>query len=224
MLAQVKEFDADDEKLLAEYQQDIESGQPQEVRQEFKGCVAELLRVCLQEERECCIMVLQNQLNVDNCDCERMSERITHTSVAPNELCGGTLRICATHAVETKQSYLWRLEKWEVRINVWEARVIQLEALGAARECRPKLVARLKQARIVDDAEDECDEEIVLNASFCPHRTVSLGASRSGRQTERDVREASCDQRNTFVKEGDIINVLCDTVSFKFDYEWCGLD
>ena len=186
--------------------------------------------MCLQEERECCIMVLQNQLNVDNCDCERMSERITHTSVALNKVCGGTqltrgtLRICATDAVETKQSYLWRLEKWEVRINVWEARVIQLEARRAARESQPKLEARLKQARIVDDAEDECDEEIVLNASEFPHRTVSLGASRSGRETERDVRKASCDQRNTVVKEGDIINVLCDTVSFKFDYEWCGLD
>ena len=76
-------------------------------------------------------------------------------------------------------------------------------------------VARLKQSRIVDDAEDECDEEIVLNACVFPHRTVSPGASRSGRQTERDVREASCDKRNTFVKEGDTINVLCDTISSK---------
>ena len=125
-------------------------------------------------------------------------------------MCGGTqltrgkLGFYATDAVETKQSYLWRLEKCGVRIKAWEARVIQLEALGAVRECRPKLVARLKQARIVDDAEDECDGEI-----------VSLGASRSGRQTERVVREASCDKRSTVVKEGDTISVLCDTVSFK---------
>ena len=193
MLARLKESDGDDDKLLAEYQQDIESGQPREVRQEFKGCVAELPRVCLQAERECCVMVLQNQLNVDNCDYERMSERIAHTSVAPNEVCGGTqltrgkLRICATEASETKQPYLWRLEKCEVRIKAWEARVLQFEALGAARECRLKLVSRLKQARIVDDTEDECDEEIILNARVFPHRTVSLGASRSGRQTERDV-------------------------------------
>ena len=79
--------------------------------------------MCLQAERDCCIMVFQNQLNVDNCDYERMSERITHTSVAPNEVGGGTqltrgkLRICATDAVETKQSYLRRLEKCEVRIK-----------------------------------------------------------------------------------------------------------
>ena len=76
-------------------------------------------------------------------------------------------------------------------------------------------MARLKQVRVVDEAEDECDGEIVLNACVFPHRTVSPGVSRSGRQTERDVREASCDRRNTLVKEGDTINVLCDTVSFK---------
>ena len=37
MLARVKEFDGDDDKLLAEYQQDIESGQPREVRQRVQG-------------------------------------------------------------------------------------------------------------------------------------------------------------------------------------------
>ena len=52
MLARMKEFDGDDDKFLAEYQQDIQSGQAREVRQEFKGCVAQLLRVCLQAERE----------------------------------------------------------------------------------------------------------------------------------------------------------------------------
>ena len=57
------------------------------------------------------------------------------------------------------------------------------------------------------------DKEIVLNACAFPHRTVSPGASRSARQTERDVREASCDKRNTVVKEGDTVNVLCDSVS-----------
>ena len=160
-------------------------------------------------------MVLQNQLNVDNCDNDRISERIAHTSVAPNELCGGTqltrgkLRICARNSPTCGA---W---KCEVRIKAWEARVIQLEALGAARECWLKLVARLKQARTVDDAEDECDAEIVLDASIFPYRTVSPGASRSERETERDVREASCDKRNTVVKEGDTINVLCDTVSSK---------
>ena len=81
MLARVREFDGDLDKLLAEYQQDIESGQPREGRQEFKGCVAGLVRVCLHAERECWVMVLQNPLNVVNCDYERLSERIAHTSV-----------------------------------------------------------------------------------------------------------------------------------------------
>ena len=46
-----------------------------------------------------------------------MSERIAHTSVAPNEVSGGTqltrrkLRICAKDAAETKQFYFWRLDK-----------------------------------------------------------------------------------------------------------------
>ena len=124
-------------------------------------------------------MVFQHQWNVDNCGDERMSERSTHTSVGPNEVCGGTQLtrgkqgICATDTVEAKQSCLWRLEKCEVRIKALEARVIQLEALGAVRECQPKLVARLKQARIVDDAEDECDNEIVLDAFVFPHRAES---------------------------------------------------
>ena len=90
MLARVREFDGDEDKFLAEYQQDIESGQPREVGQELKGSVAELRRVCLLAERDCWVMVLQHQLNGGNCDYERVSERITHTSVAPNEVCGGT--------------------------------------------------------------------------------------------------------------------------------------
>ena len=127
MLARVKEFGGDEDKFLAEYQQDIESGQPWEVGQEFKGCVAELLRVCLQADRECCTMVLQHQLTVDSCDYERLSERITHTSVAANEVCGGTqltrgkTGICATDSVETKQSYLWRLERSESRLGKQES-------------------------------------------------------------------------------------------------------
>ena len=76
--------------------------------------------MCLHAKRECWVMILQSQLNVDNCDYERTSERIAHTSVTPNEVCGGTqltrgkLRICAADATETKQFYFWRLEKCEV--------------------------------------------------------------------------------------------------------------
>ena len=55
MLARVKEFVGDDDKLLAEYQQytdadididiDIESGQPGDFDQELKDCVEEPRRV-----------------------------------------------------------------------------------------------------------------------------------------------------------------------------------
>ena len=44
MLARVKDFDGDDDKLFAEYQQDIESDQLGEFRQELKDCVANSLR------------------------------------------------------------------------------------------------------------------------------------------------------------------------------------
>ena len=65
MLARVKEFDGDDDKLLAEYQQDIESDQPGEFRQELKDCVADSLRVHLHAERERCVIALR-QLSADN--------------------------------------------------------------------------------------------------------------------------------------------------------------
>ena len=58
MLARVREFDGDDDKLLAEYQQDIESDQPGEFRQELKGRVADSLRVHLHAERERCVIAL----------------------------------------------------------------------------------------------------------------------------------------------------------------------
>ena len=80
--------------------------------------------MCLHAERECWVMVLQNPLNVVNCDYERLSERIAHTSVAPNEVCGATqltrgkLRIRATDAAETKHVYFWRLETCESYLSL----------------------------------------------------------------------------------------------------------
>ena len=65
MLARVKEFDGDDDKLSAEYLQDIEPDQPGEFRQELKGRVADSLRVCLHAERECCVIALEDQLSID---------------------------------------------------------------------------------------------------------------------------------------------------------------
>ena len=43
-------------------------------------------------------------------------------------------RTCATDAAKMKQFELLRLEKCDVRVKSGEARDIQLEALGAARE------------------------------------------------------------------------------------------
>ena len=85
MLARVRQFYGDDDQLLAEYQQDIESDQPGEFRQELKGRVADSLRVCLRAERERCAIALGDQLSVDNRDCERMRVKIADTSVALNE-------------------------------------------------------------------------------------------------------------------------------------------
>ena len=81
-----------------------------------------------------------------------------------------------------------------MRIKFWEARAIQLEELDAVRECLPRLVARLGRACIDDDAEDERDEEVVLDACSFPHRTASPGASPLRRRTERDVLKDSRDK------------------------------
>ena len=84
MLARAKEFDGDDDKLLAEYQQDIESDQPGEFRQELKDRVADSLRVHLHAERERCVIAL-GQLSADNRVCERMRVQIAQTSVTLDE-------------------------------------------------------------------------------------------------------------------------------------------
>ena len=82
----MEEFDGDNDKLLAKFQQHIESDQLGEFRREFKGPVSDSLQVRLVAERECCGIAL----SVDNCGYERMSEQIAHSSVAQNEVCGGT--------------------------------------------------------------------------------------------------------------------------------------
>ena len=102
-----------------------------------------------------------------------------------------------------------------MRIKSWEARATQLELLGAARECLPKLVARLKHARVDDDAEDERDEEIVLYDCLLPQCTASPEVSPLMRRTEREVRKDSCDKEHMVFAEGDAIHVLCASVSFQ---------
>ena len=68
---------------------------------------------------------------------------------------------------------------------------------------------------IVDDAEDDRDEEVVLDACVFPHRIVSPEASLLRRRIERDVREGSCDKRNVVFAESDAIHVLYAIFSFK---------
>ena len=101
-----------------------------------------------------------------------------------------------------------------MRIKACEARDIQLEVLGATSECLQKLVARLKHARPDDDAEDERDEEVILDACFFPHCTASPGASPLRRRTERDVREDSSNKGNKVFAWSDAIHVPSAIVLF----------
>ena len=93
-------------------------------------------------------------------------------------------------------------------IDAWEARDIQLEVLGAASECLPKLVARLKHARVDDDAEDERKGEVILDAWFFPHRTASPAASPLRKRTKRDVRKDSCSKENIAIAEFHTMHML----------------
>ena len=79
----------------------------------------------------------------------------------------------------------------DATVKSWEARVIKLEALGATRECLPKLVARLKPGRIDDGAEYERNEEGVRDCLF-PQYYANPGVFPLRRRTERGVRRDSC--------------------------------
>ena len=85
MLARVNEFDGDDDKLSAEYQQDIESDQPGEFRLELKDRVADSLQGHLHAYRERCVVALGNHLSADNRVCERMRVQIAHSSITLDE-------------------------------------------------------------------------------------------------------------------------------------------
>ena len=156
-------------------------------------------RVCLHAERKRCAMALGNQLSVDKRDCERMRVQVAHSSVALNKSNASAdsavfhaLQTVARNATKLKQVELWQLEKCDVRFKSWKARVIQPEALGAKRECLSKLVARVKHDRIDDDdAEDECNEEVLCDCFFT-QCIVSPGASPHRSRTECEVRRDSC--------------------------------
>ena len=148
--------------------------------------------MCLHGERKCCAMALGNQLRVDNRDCKWMRVQIAHTSVALNKAIASAVsassttpltrttqlkrekpRTIAMDAVQTKQFELWQLEECDERIKSWKARERgQLGVrVGAKCECVSKLVARVKHDRIDDDdAEDECNEEVLCDVLSAGHR------------------------------------------------------
>ena len=125
-------------------------------------------------------MVLVNQLRLTKRDCERMRVQIAHNRFALNnsnsstdsevrgkrttQLKRGKSPTVAMRVAKLKQAEMWHLEKRDVRIKSWKARVIQSGALGAKRECLSKLVARLKHDRIDDDVEDERNAEVLCDS------------------------------------------------------------
>ena len=104
----------------------------------------------------------------------------------------GKSQTVAMNAAKLKQAALRQLEKRDVTINSWKARVIQSGTLGAKRERLSKLVARLKHDRTDDDAEDERNEEVLCECFF-PQYIVSPGTSPTMRRTRCNVRRDSCD-------------------------------
>ena len=90
-------------------------------------------------------MVLMNQLSVDKRDCKRMRVQVVHNRVALNnsnasedsevrgirttQLKRGKFQTVAMNASKLKEAEFWHLEKSDVRIKSWKARVIQSGAL-----------------------------------------------------------------------------------------------
>ena len=167
------------------------------------------IQVCLHAEREGGVRFLGNQPRVGNRECERMRVQMVHTSVALD-----MSNASANHAVfhrqqRRKQLELWHVVKCGLRIKAWEAREMQLEALGAKRECQSEWAAQVELHRSDDDAKDERDKEIM-----CAWK-VSLGSSPWRIRTKRDVRQDSLGKEHIVVVESDAIHRLCSVVSFK---------
>ena len=127
---------------------------------------------------------LENQLRVDNRECETKHVQMVHTSVALNSsnviadrAVFHTQPTFARDAAKTKLLELWQSETCDVRINLRKARESGLGVrVGPKRECLSKWAVRLKLDRIDDDAEDERDEEVMCDCFF-PQCKASLGAS-----------------------------------------------
>ena len=89
----------------------------------------------------------------------------------------------------------------------WDARDIQVETLGAVRECMLTRVARLKRAAIDDDVEEEINEEVLLDACYFLYRISRPGSSPMRRRTKRDVLKHNCN-KNTVLAEDDNVHVM----------------
>ena len=147
-------------------------------------------------------MVPVNQLRVEKRDCERMRVQVVHNRVALNnsnasadsgvsgkqttQLKRGKSLTVTMTLDKLKRAEFWQLEKRDVRIKSWKARVIQSGALGAKRECLSKLVARLKHDRSDDDADDVCNEEVLCDCFFLAY-IVSHVVSPTRRRTKFEV-------------------------------------
>ena len=189
------------------------------LRVSHQGSVRVWIQVCLHAEREGGVRVLGNQLRVANRDCERMRVQMVHTSVAfhlsnarANHAVFHTQPAVEREAAKTKQFELWQAVKCGLRIKAWEAREIQLEALGAKRECQSEWEAEAEPNSIGDDAENERDKEVMC--AF-PQWKASLGSSPWRIRTKRDVRQDSLDKEHIVVVESDAIHRPCSVVSFK---------
>ena len=79
----------------------------------------------------------------------------------------------------------------------------------------PAEIGSSVEARPDDEAEDERDEEVILDACFFPHGTASPGASPLRRHTERDMREDSCAKGTLSSRWSDAIHVPSAIVLFK---------
>ena len=73
----------------------------------------------------------------------------------------------------------------------WE-RAIQPEAIDAVRDYLSNWVTRLESASVDEYAEDERDEEVVLDTGHFPLRTANYRTSLMRRRTECEVRRVSC--------------------------------
>ena len=126
------------------------------------------------------------------------------SNASANHAVSPTQGAAAREAAKTKQLDLWHAVECGLRIKAWEAREIQLEALGAKRMCQSECAALVELDRSDDDAKDERDKEIMC-ACYFPQRKVSPGSSPWRIRTKRDVRQDSLGKEHIVVVESGYV-------------------